>query len=409
MSPPQPPSASYLLDIDTDSENSVTEDLAVVTPPRVMEEGLSPIALNKKANKRKKKRKKKKSSAERRVHYGDVSVREHGRCLGTDVVPLDGGWPLGISGKVVNEYQVAATVDEFEERRQQELRDRWSTIMASYINDNEDQSQSPLNPPTGILETRQFDYRRKTKNPLFGPLNEEDRMRLLVMSNSEDDSSLAKSLNKSSLTKQSQARVRSNSMQHNPSDFKSAGHTTTGRSRSNSEQFYCDAYPSSDVLHVRNELEQIRVRRTLEGSTGCKCRKLDVYLAPADGGGKKAQHRRMNERKVKEELRKRGKLPSQQCTRAELEQLLHDVVITEPCCWGEDCFCKRNGIGCQADSCSCWLDSHQRKGYSGDKEVYTSVESVRERCGNNMYAVDLDAIHDYRLQFCHVIKSDTPN
>jgi hypothetical protein len=374
-----------------------------------MEEGVSHIVLDKKAKKRKKKRKKKKASAERRVHFGDVSVREHERCLGTDVVPLDGGWPLGISGKVVDEYQVAATVDEFEERRQQELRDRWSTVMARDINTSENESQSPLNPPTDILETRQFDYRKNTKNPLFGPLSEDDRMRLLVMSNTEEDSCGPKSLNKSSLTKQSQARVRSNSIQRNPSDNKSSGHTTSRRIRSNSEQFYSDAYPSSDVLHVRNELEQIRVHRTLEGSTGCICRKLDVYLAPADGGGKKAQHRRMNERKVKEELRKRGKLPSQQCTRAELEQLLHDVVLTEPCCWGEDCFCKRNGIGCQADSCSCWLDSHQRKGYSGDKEVYPSVESVRERCGNNMYAVDLDAIHEFRLQFCHVIECDTSN
>jgi hypothetical protein len=197
-------------------------------------------------------------------------------------------------------------------------------------------------------------------------------------------------------------------MQHIPIDSK-ASRPTVRRQRCNSEHVYTETYPSSEVLHVRNALEQIRVHRTLEGSTGCTCRKLDVYLAPADGGGKKAQHRRMSERKVKEELRKRGKLPAEQHTRTELEQLLHDLVEQEPCCWGEDCFCRRNGIGCQAESCSCWLDSHQRKGQAVVKDIYPSVETVRERCGNNMYAVDLDAIHEFRLPFCVVIDDNESN
>jgi hypothetical protein len=404
---PTPPSASYLLDINTDSEDSATGDLPIVSPSPV--DGASSPANKKK--KRKKRGKKKKSPTERRVHFGPVSVREHERCLGTDVVPIDGGWPLGISGKVADEYQAAASVDEFEDRRQQELRDRWLAVMARNTDATEKDSQSSPVSPTGTLETRQFDYRRKIKNPLFGPLNEDDRMRLLVTSNSEEDGIPPKLPTKSlqKLPSPSKSRrARSNSMQHIPIDSKFSG-PTVRRQRSNSEHFYTETYPSSEVLHVRNELEQIRVHRTLEGNTGCTCRKLDVYLVPADGGGKKAQHRRMSERKVKEELRKRGKLPAEQRTRAELEQLLHDIVELEPCCWGEDCFCKRNGIGCQADSCSCWLDSHQRKGPAVVKVVYPSVESVRERCGNNMYAVDLDAIHDFRLPFCVVINDSDNN
>ena len=95
-------------------------------------------------------------------------------------------------------------------------------------------------------------------------------------------------------------------------------------------------------------------------------------------------------------------------TRCELEQLLHDIVEEEPCCWGEDCSCRKDGIGCQADACSCWLESHQRKGHNHatqQQDEDFSVTGIRARCGNNMYAVDLDGIHDFRLQYCQVIQS----
>jgi len=423
--PPPPPSASYLLDINTDSEHSDDNDEHVLD--NTLPPSISPVtqqdhddAPTKKKKKRKKRRKKKKTVV-KQVSFGDVSVREHERCLGVDGVPLDGGWPLGISPTVVKEYKAAETVDEFEERRQEELRDRWLQVMGQHVGNNDDDDGTlppPLFPPKGDLETRQYDYRKRvheitqsTKNPLFGPLDEDNRMRLLVSNDAgdEDDASVdsssgdvQKSPNRSPAIQRLTGRTRSNSMHSNPSENK----RMTRRNRSNSEQYFSENYPSTDVLHVRNELEQIRVHRTLEGSTGCTCRKLDVYLPPPDGGGKKAQHRRMKPQKVKEELRKRGKLPenASTCTRAELEQLLHDVVEQEPCCWGEECFCVKNGIGCQADACSCWFESHQRKGHNNSlEEDNPSVESIRERCGNNMYAVDLDGIHDFRLKYCPVI------
>lgn len=459
MPGPPPPSASYLLDINTDSEASDDDDEAHHDEEKQQQQDedsnkpafpdSSSPSSNKQQNdspskkkKKKRKRRKKKKSTKKQVSFGGVSVREYERCLGVNGVPLDGGWPLGISPTVVKEYQAASSIDEFEQRRQEELRERYAQVMNQYTTESstcgsasdDDKTASPLkekSPPDEYtyLETRQYDYRKRlheitqsTKNPLFGPLQEEDRMRLLVRNDStsslgeQDDDSISTTASSSSSSMPNSPfrrnRTRSNSMGNsNDNSHTSNRRMATRRTRANSEQFiYSEQYTSTQVMHVRNELEQVRIHRTLEGSTGCTCRKLDVYLPPPDGGGgKKAQHRRMKPQKVIEELRKRGKLPSNnKHSRAELEQLLHDVVEQEPCCWGEDCSCRRNGIGCQADACSCWLESHQRKGHNNKslQDDDPTVKDIRERCGNNMYAVDLDGIHDFRLQFCQVIETN---
>ena len=183
-------------------------------------------------------------------------------------------------------------------------------------------------------------------------------------------------------------------------------------------------FDADTVRHVRNELEHIRSSRSGEGSTGCTCRKLTVYIPPPNSG-KKAQHKRLSERRVKEELRKRGLLTAtvqqRYKSRAELEQYLHDVVEKEPCCWNaDDCPCLQGGLGCQADCCDCWKDSHQTKDSTTtavDKyqQPLASTNAIVQRCGNRhgMYVVDLDAIQDYRRNvltnlplYCGVINSE---
>ena len=61
---------------------------------------------------------------------------------------------------------------------------------------------------------------------------------------------------------------------------------------------------------------------------GCTCRKLHVVLPHHTPTGKKHKHRRLTERKVKEELRKRGLMHGDvlKMKREELEVLLHDTV-----------------------------------------------------------------------------------
>ena len=165
---------------------------------------------------------------------------------------------------------------------------------------------------------------------------------------------------------------------------------------------------------MQHDLEVLRIQRSDPSNLGCSCRKLHVFLPGSTDKShhrKKTSHRRLPERKLREELRKRGLLHGGggdeggvSLSREDMEVLLHDAIENEPCCWGNDCPCWRNGIGCQADTCSCWHASH-------DVGASASTSSARKqdaavitsRCGNphGMYIVDFDAIAQYRGQ--HVV------
>jgi len=366
----------------------------------------SPKAKNKRKESKRSKKKKRVSSSTtaemgpKRVSFGNCVVRGFERCLGTQVVPGDGGWPLGIEttpNKSNNGVQkTRMSVDEYEAGKQERLLERWRTMQEEQtIGTRKKKKQSE--PPAPPLETRQWDYRLdKLKNPLFGKLTEQERMNLLLSSSTPESEcaspKLASSPNSPDRPRRSCTRSRSGS-------FSEKQHSHRSRSGSFSEQ-YNDTYTQIEVHHVRNELETIRNSRTGDGATGCTCRKLDVYLLPPNAG-KKAHHRRLKPQKVKEELRKRHQLPdnSDELSREELELLLHDIVEQEPCCTGNDCPCARQGIECQDDACSCWHSSHLTKGKRNTTSARrTPVEEMQERCGNphGMYCVDLDKISAVR-------------
>jgi len=118
----------------------------------------------------------------------------------------------------------------------------------------------------------------------------------------------------------------------------------------------------------------------------------------------------MPERKVKEELRKRGLITkgNEGMSRDKMEAMLHGAIEKEPCCWGKDCPCVRGGIGCQADTCSCWHASHDVVTSSNDAVSSNSkesggqdVEMMKARCGNDngMYVVNLEEIARYRERY----------
>ena len=341
---------------------------------------------------------------EKRLRFGNVRILHFERCLGTQVVPRDGGWPLGLSHKASSSSSSSdneeCTIDAFEKQKQSKLRERWNDLDPKTKKELEGMPSLKADSPVGqVFETRQWDFKR-IKNPLFGSLSEQNRMKLLLAASSnKNGEDFDNSISSLSLSSQN----------HSPDKRRSA------RLRSNSfAEHYNETYTQVDVHHVRNELEQLRNYRSMEGGAGCTCRKLHVYLLPPGGGGKKAHHRRMSVYKVKEELRKRHLLPSESRTREELEILLHDAVEEEPCCSGNDCPCVRNGIGCQADTCSCWLSSHQtnegskRNNSASSLMPSTSAQEINRRCGNRhgMYIVDFKRIDTYRRPFvCQEIRN----
>jgi len=336
-----------------------------------------------------------------RIKFSNVSCRIYPRSFSDVSVPLDGGWPLGMELEPLLEGTPEdITIEEFEAKKQERLKERWEKLLQVTTIDDSTLEQMTKSPNDGIplsLETRQWDYRNKVKNPLFGALSEKQRQDLLL-----DASSTG--CGEDSLLPPQKGRPRSQSVtdagtttKHDSSSPKRRGRTS---SFSHTEHFN-EKYDQVYVHQVRNGLEQLRNERSKSGSSGCNCRKLSVYIPPKNGSGKKAAHRRLKPSKLRDELKKRNLLDESK-SREELEQILHDAVEKEPCCGTTDCFCYRNGIDCQADACSCWHDSHVN---TKSTDRYLSVETITARCGNPLgtMVVDIDGIDDYRKRVLEAI------
>lgn len=390
-------------DLEDDNDEEDDKDSPVTTTVVVV------VVVHPSKRKRRKRNKKKprKHSASqskeqgRHVHFGSVREYEFERCLSRDGIPGDGGWPLGLSDTLITTKSSSPrSVDDYEAAKQERLKERW--------NDMRDPSSPDETTPPETLETRQWDYLRGSKNPLFGLLSEKERMTVLLESSSSSSATTTTTTTTTDNT--SSASFSSSSCLVQPS-------SSPDRSRHSSRSFknwterFNDRFPQTQVHRVRHELEQIRASRTTEGSVGCTCRKLNVYIPPPDAG-RKAQHRRLSLLKVKEELRKRSMLPKESKTREELELLLHDIVETEPCCTS-DCVCAQNGLQCQDDACTCWYWSHQAQKGKHDQSRTPSLETIRARCGNKygIYAVDVNRIRAFRNQFvyCQTIGAPEKN
>jgi hypothetical protein len=260
----------------------------------------------------------------------------------------------------------------------------------------------PVDVPQRYLETRQYDYKkrisskvvdenmteeeelvmnRRGRNPLFVMLHENERKKLLL----RDDEWFQ------------QCHV-IDSQQH--------------------KQQSIDLHDPTITQHIQHDLETLRIQRTDPTNLGCSCRKLHVFLPGSSDKThhkKKGSHRRLPERKVREELRRRS-IPQEGMNREKLEKALHDAIENEPCCWGNDCPCYKSGIGCQADTCSCWYPSHEgaTTTNSGDKKkmensearnvVDQDVVDIEERCGNDMYVVNFGKIRRHREQFVNCVE-----
>ena len=429
MPPPPPPSKSYLIQItdsdldsecdDDDSNNDDNnkgddscwnENLSSSSPDHkggatdkaMTEQGSgsaegTTAASKKKRKKKKKKKKKKKSGSNnetttantRRVTFGDIRIREFERSFYSDGVPQDGGWPLGFSHCHFADVPDAVKLEDYEAAKQERLQRRWEIVRPG----------EPLLPTTtSPLETRQWDFKFGIKNPLFRALSEKRRMQLIMGIEEEPKPQQQPQQSPQQQQKQqspssSGRRARSNSDASSKKHGGNHHHRRSYRSSSRTE----DKDADFEARHIQQELEQLRTLRTKQGSRGCTCRKLHVYIPPPNAG-KKAAHRRLNVNKVKEELRKRNALPPPpQGSREDLERLLADLVQKEPCC-GPECECSLNGIGCQSDACSCWKASNN---HLKESTQAPSPQEIKRRCGNTfgMYAYDEAKIEAYRRPF----------
>ncbi|KAL7473956.1 hypothetical protein ACHAXS_014295 [Conticribra weissflogii] len=294
-------------------------------------------------------------------------------------------------------------------------------------------SRPVIIPEGTVFETRPYDYKKKGvgvdrnsmteedelynryggRNPLFMALKEDDRKKVLL----RDDHYYSK-CHVIDEGKEGQ--------KHNPHGKPKYTNSPTDR-----EVHPTDPHPDltdpSAIQHIQHELETLRIQRSDPINLGCSCRKLHVFLPGATDKShhkKKGSNRRLPERKVREELRRRGLLQDENGnpingSREDMERRLHDAIEKEPCCWGKDCPCVRSGIGCQADTCSCWHPGHDVEhskpaGTAGKNEkedggsrrvVDESVEKIERQCGNphGMYVVNFGEIRRHREKFVNAV------
>lgn len=125
------------------------------------------------------------SRSTKKCSFGNVSTREYQRCfMGSDGVPNDGGWPLGLGDKLIYEYNTS--VDTYEDLKQQELRERYQTFLKmeaqqqghskqqqqqkktkeeQHLSSTSNNNNNHENIGDDIyFETRQYDYRRQSSD-----------------------------------------------------------------------------------------------------------------------------------------------------------------------------------------------------------------------------------------------------
>ena len=349
----------------------------------------------------------------KKVSFSEVSIREHSRCLGEDVVPFDGGWPLGLSHNIIREYNFVGGVQEYERIKQIKLKKRWERAFGITSDENKfDDGQIITS-----FETRQYDYKTKNKNvetnnnhrrrstsfsgeddlndgknPLFKPSDEGDRKKLIL----RDYAVTVEDVEKDIFIDVHAENIEHEEHKHkHKKDSKSLRRST--RYKSENSEYEGTPFSAYEIRHIRNDLEQIRNQRSLK-STGCSCRKPNFYLPfynqsieiCTTNTSSKHKGTKLSDRRLKEELRRRGKFKTDQ-SRPQLEIELGKAIEVEPCCWSNDCECVRNNIPCQADSCSCWQPQHQANSTS-------TPEDIKKNCGNKygMYVVDIDDIRRHR-------------
>ena len=433
------------------------------------------------------------------VTFSCVTIHTFARCFGRDVVPTHGGWPLGMeyycqchddnNNNVHDDHDNDDTdsahdhgdssgnhnndntnnglysIDEYETEKRERLQQRHQKLVVAPSNPpldspNNQKSKGPKKTnrsnfdhnrtvPDLVLETRQWDYKNRQKNPLFGILHESDRMNLLQSSASNSHSTSSSTVSSSS-SPPPDTTVNETTNRHHPS---SSGRRTNHHnhqqqqqqqqygdrpSASNDNHHHTNIYTSTYVNSIRNALEQLRIDRST--GIGCQCRKLQVPIlstsssSTTNTSNKKGHHpKRLKLQKLKDELTKRQLVWSEEQSREEMEQILHDAVEQEPCClYTDTCFCARNGIGCQADVCSCWHRRHHlnstgsssgsssssssgpnksQKGSSSSATTTTTtaptIQEIQERCGNpvgGMYVVDDHHIDTFRNDYLQRLK-----
>lgn len=303
------------------------------------------------------------------VRFGTIHYRELKRCIALDAVPTDnGGFPLGLSDEILYEYD--RTLDEHEQIKKQQ------DPTSSSSNSSKDVSSRPNS--SGAF------------NPSFVPLSEPFR-KMLLLSSMDSNYHFPQLWSDKALCKDTSTTSHNMPLSSSPNRRTTRQHHKITAS---APQQYHNLELEHYCVVIRNELERIRNDRSV---TGCNCCRLNV-----SGSSKKQHHHHpMNDRKLRDELRKRkllhpdemsSKIPLSPEKKQELVQRLQDATEKEPCCRDDNCPCVQNQIECHESSCSCYTHS---KGVTDNHNSNNYYLTMVERCGN-VYGLDLVNVEEIR-------------
>lgn len=240
--------------------------------------------------------------AKKHVMWGNVSAREFTRFPGGgSTVPYDGTWALGL-GVPVSDVQLGSVLER-EEFRMKTLEARAKEVAKG--------KRSSIS----VGETRQFDYKRGSDNPLFRRLSERERKKVFtdIELISQEETSLP---------------VRKGSISTREMD----------------EEILVQDFSCVSVEQL-NEFAKIRDSR--EDACGCSCGDLVKKVS------------KMNVKRLHQFLSDRGVvIPSH--SKSEVLAIAKKIALEEKnCSNSKECECSRNGVECHSNVCvGCAKDCH---------------------------------------------------
>jgi hypothetical protein len=310
-----------------------------------------------------------------KITWGSVESVYFQWGVGHCVVPARGGTPLGF-GVESEELRESVSVDAHQAAAAAALllRAKDRGIVVSPPTSSSSSSSSSKGGPDGwdvLLETRQRDYKKSNnKNPLYGPVTEEERVVLLSKvilkgrggrSNSMSDYHEVRAnivrANRGSIdsTTSRESVEDSSSSSNNGSNNGNGGSTATS---------FDDVEDESAVAELNRDLKALRISR--EASMGCTCRpvKLD----------------KLSVVKMKTELTSRfavSPAEAEGMNKAALASTLKAALKNCPLCVDNNCECVQLGVDCRADTCECLRRRDQQACANPNGTVVFDIEAIK--------------------------------
>lgn len=290
-----------------------------------------------------------------RISWGNVDAYYFKWMIGQCSVPAKGGTPLGF-GEENEELHEYMSIDKHQSLVTSHLliraRERGVVVSKDRSGDPKGSKKSGKEEWDVLLETRQRDFKKSNnKNPLYGPLTEEERVVLLSKSIRE------LSQRSYSMGDHTDARV---SM--NRSGSIDSASTQSSLNNNDSDE------PS--LADLNRELRKIRESR--ERHMGCSCRPIKIdKLSVVKMKAELLSHQGFEQPAV------------DAMSKPELATALKGSLKDCPLCTANNCLCVQLGIECRAETCECLRR----------REIQSCANP------NGTVVFDSAAVSEYRMSF----------